>query len=71
MFDYDEIGTILDSNDFETLYEITFPLTGDVISVIVNDNGEEYFNDDWQSTQPKTLEECADYRWYTGDQIDF
>ena len=67
-------ATILDENEDtgETLYEVTI-LTGDTISVIVDADGEEYFNDDWQSTQPKSFEEVYDgcWRWYRGEDIDF
>ena len=49
--------------------------TGDVISVIVTDDGTELFNDDWQGNQPKSFDDVRsiyDYlRWYTGDEIDF
>lgn len=62
---------VLDENDCgETLYAVRI-LTGDVISVIVTEDGTEYFNDDWQSTQPQSFAEVGDWRWYTGDQLDF
>jgi hypothetical protein len=65
-----ENATILDSNDFETLYQIE-TVTGDVISVIVNEDGDEFFNTDWQGIQQQTLEECADYQWVSGEEIDY
>ena len=63
---------ILDENEStgETLYSVKV-LTGDVVSVIVAEDGTEYFNDDWQSTQPKSFEEVGDWRWYRGEEIDF
>lgn len=60
---------LLDSNDSEELYEVTITtgdMDGDTISVLVID-GIEYFNNDWQGMQPKTLAECADYIWYDED----
>ena len=69
--DYGE-AIILDENEDtgETLYAVKI-LTGDVISVIVTENGTEYFNDDWQSYQPKSFSEVGDWRWYRGEEIDF
>lgn len=63
-----------DEDTGEELYSVRI-LTGDVISVIVAEDGTEYFNDDWQGNQPQTFAELRtryDYlRWYTSDQIDF
>lgn len=63
-----------DEDTGETLYAVSI-FTGDVISVIVTDDGTELFNDDWQGNQPKSFDEVRsiyDYlRWYTGDEIDF
>lgn len=71
--DYETIE-LLDENEStgEALYAVKV-LTGDVVSVIVAEDGTEFFNDDWQSTQPKTFEDVASggWRWYTGDEIDF
>lgn len=61
-----------DEDTGETLYAVRI-LTGDVVSVIVAEDGTEYYNDDWQGHQPKTLDEVRNgyWRWYTGDEIDF
>ncbi len=65
---------LLDENEAtgETLYAVRI-FTGDVVSVIVDADGTEYFNDDWQGPQPKTFEEVCDgyWRWYRGEEIDF
>lgn len=67
---------VLDEDDDtgDTLYAVEI-LTGDVVSVIVAEDGTEYFNDDWQGNQPQSFDELHttyDYlRWYTGDEIDF
>ena len=60
---------LLDSNGNEELYEVTITtggMEGERISVLVID-GIEYYNNDWQGIQPKTLAECADYVWYDED----
>ncbi len=56
----------------ETLYAVRI-LTGDVISVIVDADGVEYFNDDWQDEQPQSFAEVCEgtWRWYRGEDIDF
>lgn len=67
-------ATILDENDDtgETLYSVTI-LTGDAISVIVDADGNELFNDDWQGPQPQSFADIYDgtWRWYRGEDIDF
>ena len=70
------MATLLDENEDtgETLYSVEI-LTGDVVSVIVTEDGTELFNDDWQGKQPQSFEEIYtkfDYlRWYPGEEIDF
>lgn len=65
---------ILDENEAtgETLYSVRI-LTGDVISVIVDADGVEYFNDDWQDEQPQSFADVYEgtWRWYRGEDIDF
>lgn len=65
---------VLDEDDStgETLYAVRI-LTGDVISVIVDADGTEHFNDDWQGKQPQTFDDVRNgyWRWYLGEDIDF
>ncbi len=71
--DYSQ-ATVLDENEDtgETLYAVTI-LTGDTISVIVDADGTELFNDDWQGRQPQSFDEvyAGTWRWYRGEDIDF
>lgn len=65
---------LLDENEQtgESLYAVRIA-TGDVISVIVDADGTEYFNDDWQGVQPQSFDEVYEsaLRWYVGEDIDF
>lgn len=73
MLDYpEEMDAIkeLDSDNLQTLYSVYIANLDLSISVLVNnDDGEEYYTTDWQSTQPKTMAECADYEWRTSDEL--
>lgn len=64
---------ILDENEEtgETLYSIK-TVEDLTISVIVAEDGTEYYNDDWQGYQPKSFDEVYEgcWNWYAGDQID-
>lgn len=62
---------VLDRDEFGELRSFTFPLTGDVISVYVTDEGEEYFPTDFQGPQPQTCAEMAEYELLRSDEIDF
>lgn len=67
-------ATILDEDEStgETLYSVTI-FTGDTISVIVDADGNELFNDDWQGKQPQSFDDVCSgtWRWYRGEDIDF
>ena len=74
-FKYETVSVLDEDEDTgETLYSVRI-FTGDVVSIIVDADGTEYFNDDWQGKQPQSFEDLREnfdlMRWYTGDQIDF
>lgn len=74
-FEYETVSVLDEDEDTgETLYSVRI-FTGDVVSIIVDADGTEYFNDDWQGKQPQSFEDLREnfdwMRWYTGDQIDF
>lgn len=52
----------LDTNDTSTLYQIT-TVEDMTISVLVDEDGNEYSTMDWQGPQPTNLSEVEDYDW--------
>ena len=52
----------LDTNDTSTLYQIT-TVEDMTISVLVDEDGNEYSTTDWQGPQPTSLSEVEDYDW--------
>ena len=53
---------ILDADDTRTLYQIT-TVDDLTISILVDEDGEEYSTTDWQGIQPMSLAEVEDYDW--------
>lgn len=53
---------VLDTDDTRTLYQIT-TVEDMTISVLVDEDGEEYSTTDWQGLQPTSLAEVKDYDW--------
>ena len=63
---------LIDSNERgEKLYSVLVEMSGDVISVYVDEDGIEHFPTDFQGEQAKSLEEVSSFDWVLGEEICF
>lgn len=62
---------VIDSDELGTLYSVFFPQVQQEVSVWVDNDGNEFYPNDFQGEQAQSIEEMADYDWTISSEIDY
>lgn len=62
---------VLESDEFGTLYSVFFPQVQQEVSVWVDNDGNEFFPNDFQGEQAQSIEDMNNYEWTVSSEIDY
>mgnify|MGYP003369626908 CR=1 FL=1 len=62
---------VLESDEFGTLYSVFFPQVQQEVSVWVDNDGNEFYPNNFQGEQAQSIADMADYDWTISSEIDY